>query len=104
MIECPDFVKCISNWVRTPQNTTLGIRGIFGIPDETPESLHRWCYQVPELMTKLQSVGFRQIYEEPAQWHAGPIRDMRIVAKKLDIAKTPAIMGNVDKESSFLAL
>jgi SAM-dependent methyltransferase len=91
IIEFPDIIKvakhilAIKNDIKKPQNSTFGLRGIYGQPTKnmTMYDYHKWGWSKKTIVKLLQKIGFRKIYVEKPQYHGClKSRDTRIVAIK----------------------
>jgi ubiquinone/menaquinone biosynthesis C-methylase UbiE len=90
VLELPDLIKCCENILRNrmvggKDPDQLSYWGIFGDPrPHDPYMTHRWGWTPTTLREYLSTHGFRDIDQQPPQWHpAGrDHRDMRFVAVK----------------------
>lgn len=91
VIEFPDIIKVakqilkIKNDVKKLQNSTFGLRGIYGqvTKNMTIYDYHKWGWTKKTMIKLLREIGFRKIYTERPQHHGGLAnRDTRIVAIK----------------------
>lgn len=82
ILECPDIIKAARHLLNSrPENLTLW--PLYGDPGhKDPAMCHRWGYTPETLKQTLLDAGFINIEDEDAQYHMGPVRDMRLVGEK----------------------
>lgn len=88
IIECPDIVKACYHMIKaisegTEPHKQFTMWPIYGDPDhKDPLMCHRWGWTPQSLGSRLKSLGMKEIEEKDAQYHMGPVRDMRLEAVK----------------------
>ena len=89
-LELPNLLKCCENVIdgrmkagKEPDQLTLW--GLYGDPRTQDDLMaHRWGWTPQSIREILWNCGFREISQEPPQWHPAGMkfRDMRITARK----------------------
>ncbi len=92
IVECPNLLYACQQIVKDGGAHTTGpdkkdgqttMWVLYGNPGEKdPLMCHKWGYTPDSLRSLLQSVGFVNVWEEPAQFKAKNPRDMRVVGVK----------------------
>lgn len=83
VLECPDLNKAIRFMVSGVDKASLTMWPLYGDPShKDPLMCHKWGYTPETLSELMEEAGFIDVREEPAQFHAKEIRDMRIVGVK----------------------
>lgn len=81
ILELPCMNKIIQNFI-DKKDASMTWGGIFGEQiEEFPEMAHKWCYSKGQLGNLLTQSGFKDVTDEPVQYHK-PDRDMRFTARK----------------------
>ena len=82
ILECPDLMKAAKHFINgKPDQLTMW--PFYGDPKhKDPAMCHRWGYTPQTLTQVLLEAGFVNIEEKPAEYHLGPVRDMRLVGEK----------------------
>ena len=82
IIECPDILKA-ANFLLAGKGDNMAMWPFYGDPNHrNPLMMHKWGYTPETLGHTLTQAGFMRVEEKPAEYHMGPIRDMRLVAEK----------------------
>lgn len=83
IIECPDLQKTILHMANGETRPELTMWPLYGDPRYgDPLMCHKWGYTPNSLSKLMDYVGFKDITEEPAQFHMKEIRDMRLIGTK----------------------
>lgn len=81
-IECPDIDKVLQLALVPEIPPAFTFWALYGDPrQQSPEMMHRWCYNRKQIGILLQQAGLERIGPQVAQFHH-PIRDMRIIGFK----------------------
>jgi hypothetical protein len=90
VLEMPDLMKFCANILEGRNDSKrypnqLGMFGMYGDPRErNPFMVHRWGWTFATIKPFLSQHGFKDIKEEPTQWHpiGRGVRDFRVTARK----------------------
>lgn len=83
ILECPDLELACKRFLNHQDKPSLTYWVLYGDPQHRdPLMCHKWGY-TPQTLTRLMDyAGLSNIRLEPAEFHLGPIRDIRAVGLK----------------------
>lgn len=82
VLECPDVLRAAQRFVEGEGNPAFTYWVFYGDPShKDPLMCHRWGYFPGSLAGVLEHAGFKNIRQEPAEFHMKNKRDFRLVAE-----------------------
>jgi ubiquinone/menaquinone biosynthesis C-methylase UbiE len=82
ILECPDILKA-AKFLLEGSKDNYSMWPLYGDPSHMdPLMCHKWGYTPDSLKRLMEFVGFRDISQEPAQFHMKDKRDLRMVGYK----------------------
>ncbi len=90
ILECPNLISACEAFLKDPERAALPTKEgqrtmwvFYGDPAwKDPYMIHRWGYTPESLKRLMESVGFINVRQEPAQFKLREPRDMRVVGEK----------------------
>lgn len=87
VLECPNILSAAQALLDNPDGAagpgkegSMSMWALYGDPNwSDPLMCHKWGYTPRSLIQLLESVGFRDVHQEPAQFKKREPRDMRVV-------------------------